>query len=137
MLAVLILLATIDPDLRDGGFAVPMPILGMGMELIASQLGNAVQSSVDASGRGGRRAAVHRDSNSAPPSAWRFLILDRRASAAGRQMRRGPLRVGADHDARRLRLSGTERVGCSRRVPHPTASPTAVPITAPITTSPG
>ena len=50
------------------------------------------------------------------------LIQDRQASAARLQMRRGPLRVGANHDARRPR---------SRRVPHPTASPTAVPITAP------
>lgn len=52
VLAVLILLATVKPDLRDTGFAVSMAILGVGMGLIASQLGNVVQSSVDASGRG-------------------------------------------------------------------------------------
>ena len=52
VLAVLILLATVEPDLRDVGFAVSMAILGVGMGLIASQLGNVVQSSVDASGRG-------------------------------------------------------------------------------------
>jgi MFS family permease len=51
VLAVLILLATIEPELRDVGFAVSMAILGVGMGLIASQLGNVVQSSVDASGR--------------------------------------------------------------------------------------
>jgi EmrB/QacA subfamily drug resistance transporter len=46
------LLATVKPDLADGMFAISMAILGVGMGLIASQLGNVVQSSVDASGRG-------------------------------------------------------------------------------------
>jgi hypothetical protein len=45
------LVATIDPQLNDTGFAVSMALLGVGMGLIASQLGNVVQSSVDASGR--------------------------------------------------------------------------------------
>jgi hypothetical protein len=52
VLAILILIATIDPELKDTGFAVSMGILGVGMGLIASQLGNVVQSSVDTSGRG-------------------------------------------------------------------------------------
>jgi EmrB/QacA subfamily drug resistance transporter len=52
VLAVLILLSTIDPELRDVGFAVSMAVLGVGMGLMVSQLGNVVQSSVDASGRG-------------------------------------------------------------------------------------
>ena len=52
VLAILILIATIDPELKDAGFAISMAILGVGMGLIASQLGNVVQSSVDASGRG-------------------------------------------------------------------------------------
>jgi MFS family permease len=51
-LAVLALLWTIRPDLADLAFAVSMATLGVGMGLIASQLGNVVQSSVDASGRG-------------------------------------------------------------------------------------
>jgi MFS family permease len=50
-LAALILLATIKPDLADLAFATGMAVLGVGMGLIASQLGNVVQSSVDASGR--------------------------------------------------------------------------------------
>ena len=41
-----------EPELRDAGFAVSMAILGVGMGLMVSQLGNVVQSSVDASGRG-------------------------------------------------------------------------------------
>jgi MFS family permease len=51
-LAALILMWTMQPDLADLGFAVSMGLLGIGMGLIASQLGNVVQSSVDASGRG-------------------------------------------------------------------------------------
>jgi hypothetical protein len=46
------LLATMRPDLADLAFAGAMAVLGVGMGLIASQLGNVVQSSVDASGRG-------------------------------------------------------------------------------------
>ena len=50
--ASLCLLATIKPDLRGLAFGLSMGLLGIGMGLIASQLGNVVQSSVDASGRG-------------------------------------------------------------------------------------
>jgi EmrB/QacA subfamily drug resistance transporter len=49
--AVLVLLVVIDPELRDLGFAISMALLGVGMGLLASQLGNVVQSSVEASGR--------------------------------------------------------------------------------------
>lgn len=50
--AAFILLSTINPTLSDLGFKVAMAVLGIGMGLIVSQLGNVVQSSVDASGRG-------------------------------------------------------------------------------------
>ena len=46
------LLSTVKPDLANGAFALFMAGLGIGMGLLASQLGNVVQSSVDASGRG-------------------------------------------------------------------------------------
>lgn len=52
MVASLALLATVQPALADGAFAVAMSMLGVGMGLMVSQLGNVVQSSVDASGRG-------------------------------------------------------------------------------------
>jgi hypothetical protein len=45
-------MATIEPRLDNASFLVAMAVLGVGMGLIASQLGNVVQSSVDASGRG-------------------------------------------------------------------------------------
>src|SRR5215204_1202579 len=52
MIAIVMLLATIEPELDNSSFAWSMAALGVGMGLIASQLGNVVQSSVDASGRG-------------------------------------------------------------------------------------
>ncbi len=48
---VLVLLATIQPSLGDAGFAIGMAVLGVGMGLMISQLGNVIQSSVDESGR--------------------------------------------------------------------------------------
>jgi predicted MFS family arabinose efflux permease len=51
-LSIFLLLAVVQPEIVDIGFAVSMAGLGVGMGLIVSQLGNVVQSSVDASGRG-------------------------------------------------------------------------------------
>ena len=51
-MAVIALLWTVQPTLANLGFALSMGVLGIGMGLIVSQLGNVVQSSVDASGRG-------------------------------------------------------------------------------------
>ena len=47
----LILLGTIQPTLANVGFAFGMAVLGVGMGLMVSQLGNVVQSSVEESGR--------------------------------------------------------------------------------------
>jgi MFS family permease len=51
ILAILLLLSTVEPTLLEWRFAVAMALLGIGMGLIASQLGDVVQSSVDAAGR--------------------------------------------------------------------------------------
>lgn len=51
ILAILWLLWTVEPTLLEVRFALAMALLGVGMGLIASQLGDVVQSSVDASGR--------------------------------------------------------------------------------------
>ncbi len=48
---VLILLSTIKPTLSNAGFALGMGVLGIGMGLMISQLGNVIQSSVEESGR--------------------------------------------------------------------------------------
>jgi EmrB/QacA subfamily drug resistance transporter len=49
--AAFLLMATVQPELKESSFAWAMALLGTGMGLLASQLGNVVQSSVDASGR--------------------------------------------------------------------------------------
>ncbi len=44
--AIVMLLATIEPELDNASFLVAMGVLGIGMGLIVSQLGNVVQSAV-------------------------------------------------------------------------------------------
>ena len=46
-----LMISAIDPALEGVAFGLSMALLGVGMGLLASQLGNLVQSSVDASGR--------------------------------------------------------------------------------------
>jgi EmrB/QacA subfamily drug resistance transporter len=46
-LATLLLLGTIEPELDNASFLVAMGVLGIGMGLVVSQLGNVVQSAVD------------------------------------------------------------------------------------------
>jgi EmrB/QacA subfamily drug resistance transporter len=45
--AALLLLDTIEPELDNASFLIAMGVLGVGMGLIVSQLGNVVQSAVD------------------------------------------------------------------------------------------
>jgi EmrB/QacA subfamily drug resistance transporter len=52
LVGILVLLATVKPELVDFAFGMSMAVLGIGMGLLASQLGNVVQSSVETSGRG-------------------------------------------------------------------------------------
>jgi EmrB/QacA subfamily drug resistance transporter len=49
--AVAFLLGTIDPQIDTADFNVAMAVLGVGMGLVVSQLGNVVQSAVDESDR--------------------------------------------------------------------------------------
>jgi EmrB/QacA subfamily drug resistance transporter len=51
LLAILLLLDTIEPELDNASFLIAMGVLGVGMGLIVSQLGNVVQSAVDDSDR--------------------------------------------------------------------------------------
>ena len=44
--AIVMLLSTIEPELDNGSFLAAMGVLGIGMGLVVSQLGNVVQSSV-------------------------------------------------------------------------------------------
>ena len=52
IVAALSLMATIQPSLHGTSFAIAMAALGLGMGLVASQLGNVILSSVEVSGRG-------------------------------------------------------------------------------------
>jgi EmrB/QacA subfamily drug resistance transporter len=52
LVAIIVLLSTIDPQINDATFAFAMAMLGIGMGLVASQLGNVVQSAVGARERG-------------------------------------------------------------------------------------
>jgi EmrB/QacA subfamily drug resistance transporter len=52
LVASIILLSTLEPNIETVPFAVAMAILGIGMGLIVSQLGNVVQSSVGEDDRG-------------------------------------------------------------------------------------
>ena len=47
LVAVLLLLDTVEPELDNASFLTAMGVLGIGMGLIVSQLGNVVQSSVE------------------------------------------------------------------------------------------
>jgi EmrB/QacA subfamily drug resistance transporter len=46
LIAIAMLLATIEPELDNGAFLAAMGVLGVGMGLVVSQLGNVVQSAV-------------------------------------------------------------------------------------------
>jgi type II secretory pathway pseudopilin PulG len=46
LISTAMLLGTIEPDLDNGAFLAAMGVLGIGMGLIVSQLGNVVQSAV-------------------------------------------------------------------------------------------
>ena len=46
LVAILVLIGTVNPELDGVQFAMAMSVLGIGMGLLASQLGNVVQSSV-------------------------------------------------------------------------------------------
>ena len=52
LVASVMLLGTIEPELDNGAFLAAMGVLGIGMGLIVSQLGNVVQSSVSDRERG-------------------------------------------------------------------------------------
>jgi Na+/melibiose symporter-like transporter len=52
LVSAVALMGSIQPSLSAGWFRIAMALLGVGMGLVVSQLGNVVQSSVDASGRG-------------------------------------------------------------------------------------
>jgi MFS family permease len=51
LVGILFLLLTIDPQIETTDFAIAMAVLGIGLGLLSSQLGNVVQSAVEAEDR--------------------------------------------------------------------------------------
>lgn len=49
----LLLLSTIDPELRGAAFAISLGVIGIGIGLLASQIGNVLQGAVGEEDRGG------------------------------------------------------------------------------------
>ena len=69
--AIGFLLGTIEPQIDTADFDVAMAVLGVGMGLVVSQLGNVVQSAVDESDRWRPAGCSTPPSSSAPRSARR------------------------------------------------------------------
>jgi Na+/melibiose symporter-like transporter len=67
VIAVLLLLSTIEPRIDTTSFAIAMAVLGAGLGLLASQLGNVVQSSVTDAERSEAGGCSSRRSSWAPP----------------------------------------------------------------------
>ena len=78
-----VLLMTLEPTLRQEYFALSMALLGAGMGLMASQLGNVILSSVGSESRSEAGACSTQRSSWAAPSGRgnRLLRDDRLASA--------------------------------------------------------
>ena len=65
------LMGTIEPELDNGAFLAAMGVLGVGMGLVISQLGNVVQSSVGDDDRSEAGGLQNTASSSAPRWARR------------------------------------------------------------------
>jgi EmrB/QacA subfamily drug resistance transporter len=76
--SILMLLATIEPELDNGPFLVAMGVLGIGMGLIVSQLGNVVQSAVgddDRSEAGGLQSTAQQLGSSLGTALLGALVI--------------------------------------------------------------
>jgi EmrB/QacA subfamily drug resistance transporter len=84
LLAVVVLAGTIDPVLEGYGFGISMALLGVGMGLIASQLGNVVQSSIgprDRSEAGGLQYTAQQLGSSVGTALIGAIVIGALASA--------------------------------------------------------
>ncbi len=96
--AILWLLATIKPQLDNLSFGVAMGLMGLGMGLLASQLGNVVQSSVGEKGRsevGGLQYTAQNLGSSLGTALIGSILIGALAAALTSQVSSDP-RVSAD-----------------------------------------
>jgi EmrB/QacA subfamily drug resistance transporter len=84
LLAIVALAATIEPELVTPAFGISMALLGAGMGLLASQLGNVVQSSVgtaDRSEAGGLQATAQQLGSAMGTALIGAVVISALASA--------------------------------------------------------
>ena len=107
LVAVLLLLDTIEPELDNSAFLIAMGVLGVGMGLIVSQLGNVVQSAVedrDRSEAGGLQFTAQQLGSSLGTALLGAIVISGLITRLHRERRRRPA------DLRRGRAAG-ERQG--------------------------
>ena len=91
--AIVLLTGTIEPELEGGIFALSMALLGVGMGLRASQLGNVIQSSVgptDRSEAGGLQYTAQPLGSAMGTALIGAIVIGARAAAGGNQVANDP-----------------------------------------------
>ena len=109
--AVLLLLDTIEPELDNTAFLIAMGVLGVGMGLIVSQLGNVVQSAVedrDRSEAGGLQNTAQQLGSSLGTALLGAIVISGLIAAFTGEHRRQPAGLGRGR-------AGGERQGQRRR----------------------
>ena len=93
LVAVIVLAGTIEPVLEGAAFAMSMALLGVGMGLLASQLGNVVQSSVgpkDRSEAGGLQYTAQQLGSSIGTALIGAVVISSLATAFVNQVQSDP-----------------------------------------------
>jgi EmrB/QacA subfamily drug resistance transporter len=106
--AVLLLLDTIEPQLDNAAFLVAMGVLGVGMGLIVSQLGNVVQSSVgdrDRSEAGGLQNTAQQLGSSLGTALLGAIVITGLISAFTSNVEANPRISGDVQEEVKVRLS--------------------------------
>jgi EmrB/QacA subfamily drug resistance transporter len=91
--AIALLAGTIEPELEGGIFAMSMALLGVGMGLLASQLGNVIQSSVgpkDRSEAGGLQYTAQQLGSAIGTALIGAIVIGALASAFVNQLANDP-----------------------------------------------
>jgi EmrB/QacA subfamily drug resistance transporter len=107
--AAIFLLATIDPQIDTLDFAIAMGVLGVGMGLVLSQLGNVVQSSVgedDRSEAGGLQYTAQQLGSSLGTALIGAIVITGLASAFAGNVASDPRISAATKDKVSVQLEG-------------------------------
>ncbi len=108
LVAVLLLLDTIEPQLDNASFLVAMGVLGIGMGLIVSQLGNVVQSSVgdrDRSEAGGLQNTAQQLGSSLGTAFLGAVVITALIASFSANVAANPRVAGEVHEQVETRLS--------------------------------